>query len=87
MASFNPATPQQAAEAVAWAAAEQQPLEIVAGGSKRGIGRPLQVGHVLDTSGLAGISEYEAAELVLTAGAGDEARGDRGARSPRASRC
>ena len=70
MASFNPSTPQQAAEAVSWAAAEQQPLEIVAGGSKRGIGRPLQVGHVLDTSGLAGISEYEAAELVLTAGAG-----------------
>ncbi|MBV8402164.1 MAG: glycolate oxidase subunit GlcE [Acetobacteraceae bacterium] len=69
MASFRPDTPQQAAEAVAWAAAEQQPLEVVAGASKRGIGRPLQVEHVLDTSGLAGISDYEAAELVLTAGA------------------
>jgi glycolate oxidase FAD binding subunit len=69
MASFRPDTPQQAAEAVAWAAAEQQPLEVVAGGSKRGIGRPLQVEHVLDASALSGISDYEAAELVLTAGA------------------
>jgi glycolate oxidase FAD binding subunit len=69
MASLAPDTPQQAADAVAWAVAEQQPLEVVAGGSKRALGRPLQVGHVLDTSALAGITEYEAAELVLTAGA------------------
>src|SRR3954451_11246057 len=69
MGSFRPDTPQQAAEVVAWAAAEQQPLEIVAGGSKRALGRPLQVGDVLDTAALAGISDYEAAELVLTAGA------------------
>jgi glycolate oxidase FAD binding subunit len=68
MASFTPDTAQQAADAVAWAVAEQQPLEVISGGSKRALGRPLQVGHVLDTSALAGISEYEAAELVLTAG-------------------
>ncbi|MCR9281582.1 MAG: glycolate oxidase subunit GlcE [Rhodobacteraceae bacterium] len=55
---------------VAWAAAEDQPLEIIGQGSKRTLGRPVQAAHVLDLSGLTGVESYEPAELVLTVKAG-----------------
>lgn len=45
------------------------PLEPVAGGSKRSIGVPVDA-DALDLSAFTGISAYEPAELVLTAGAG-----------------
>ncbi len=67
MTVFQPSDAAQAAEIVAWAAAENQPLEIVAGGSKRGLGRPPRAEHRLDVSRLAGIVDYEPAELILTA--------------------
>ena len=54
-------------EAVAWAAAEETPLEVMAGGSKRRLGRPSQATYSLDLSGLTGITLYEPAELVLAA--------------------
>lgn len=57
-------------EAVAWAAGEGAPLEIVGLGSKRGVGRPVEAEHVLDLSGLSGITLYEPDELVLSARAG-----------------
>jgi glycolate oxidase FAD binding subunit len=69
MPAFRASDAKQVSDVVTWAAAEEQPLEVVGGGSKRGIGRPTQVEHRLDVSGLSGISEYEAAELVLTAAA------------------
>lgn len=69
MTAFSAADAKQVSEVVTWAMAEEQPIEIVAGGSKRGIGRPMQVEHQLDLSGLSGIREYEAPELVLTAAA------------------
>ena len=47
--------------------AAARPLEIVAGGSKRALGRPAQAEHALDVSRLAGVVDYEPAELVLTA--------------------
>src|SRR5262249_29876373 len=50
------------------ALATEEPLEIVAGGTKRGLGRPLQLPRTLDLSGLAGVRDYEPSELVLTAG-------------------
>lgn len=70
---MNIATPTDAEEvlaAVQWAVAEETPLEIVGHGSKRGIGRPLDVEHMLDLSGLTGVTLYEPAELVLSARAG-----------------
>ncbi len=67
MIVFQPSDAAQAAEIVAWAAAESQSLEIVAGGSKRGLGRPPRVDHRLDVSRMAGIIDYEPAELILTA--------------------
>jgi glycolate oxidase FAD binding subunit len=69
MPVFRATDAKQVSDVVTWAAGEEQPLELVAGGSKRGLGRPMQVEHVLDLSGLSGIRDYEAAELVLTAAA------------------
>ncbi len=67
MTLFQPADAAEAQDVVAWAAAEQQALEIVAGGSKRGLGRPVQAEHRLDLSRIAGIVDYDPPELVLTA--------------------
>jgi glycolate oxidase FAD binding subunit len=54
-------------QAVAQANAQGTRLELVGRGSKRAIGRPLQVEATLDLSRLAGIVAYEPDELVLTA--------------------
>ena len=65
--SFKPANAAGVLEVVAGAVAEEAPLEVVGGGSKRAFGRPVEAGHRLDLSGLAGIDLYEPAELVMTA--------------------
>jgi glycolate oxidase FAD binding subunit len=67
MTLHRPTDEKQVADIVAGAAAEKQTLEIVAGGSKRAFGRPVRADHVLDLSQIAGIVNYEAPELILTA--------------------
>jgi glycolate oxidase FAD binding subunit len=67
MSILKPSDERQATEAIAYAAAEGRSLEIVAGGTKRALGRPIKTDDVLDVSGLAGIVNYEPAELILTA--------------------
>ena len=67
MTIHRPSDEKQTAEAVAWAVGAGQSFEIVAGGSKRALGRPVKAAHLLDVSALSGIIDYEAAELVLTA--------------------
>ncbi len=67
---LRPKDADQVRELVAWAAAEEEALELQGGGSKMGLGRPLQAAHIVDLSGLAGVSLYEPEELVLSAGAG-----------------
>ena len=52
--TFKPENADQVVEAVAWAAAEEQPLEVSGRGSKRGLGRPVQAAHGIDVSGLTG---------------------------------
>lgn len=69
MARYAPADVDELRDAVAGALAAEEPLEIVGGGSKRGLGRPLQTPHLLDLSQLSGIRDYAPSELVLTAGA------------------
>jgi len=69
LSRFRPTDEKQLAEIVAAAVAGEEPLELIAGGSKRGLGRPLQTPHTLDLSAFAGIKSYEPEELVLTAGA------------------
>ena len=64
---YKPETEEQVRELVAWAAAEETPLEILGRGTKRGLGRPVETDHVLDLSGLSGIVLYEPAELVMSA--------------------
>jgi len=48
------------------AIAQEAPLELVSGGTKRAFGRPAE-GRSVDLSGLAGVTLYEPAELVMTA--------------------
>jgi glycolate oxidase FAD binding subunit len=58
--------PRDAADVAAIVNESREPLEVLAGASKRAIGKPLS-GVPLDLSALAGIVAYEPAELVLTA--------------------
>lgn len=67
---FKPDTPEQVCDAVVWALAEETPLEIVCGGSKRAMGRPTNIANSIDVSALRGITLYEPEELVLSAGPG-----------------
>src|SRR5437764_5623328 len=69
MTRFAPTSIDELRDAVAGALAAQEPVEVVGGGSKRGLGRPLQTAHALDLSRLSGIRDYAPSELVLTAGA------------------
>src|SRR5438477_2422057 len=69
MVTFVPSDLSELREAVAEALAAEEPLEIVGGGSKRALGRPVQAAHTLDLSRLSGIRDYAPSELVLTAGA------------------
>jgi glycolate oxidase FAD binding subunit len=68
--TLNPVTADDVLAIVVQAAADETPLEIVGHGTKRGLGRPLQAGRLLDLSALAGITQYEPNELVLTCRAG-----------------
>src|SRR5712675_1957920 len=69
MSLLTPATVEELRDAVAEALAAEEPVEVVGGGSKRGLGRPVQAAHTLDLSRLSGIRDYAPSELVLTAGA------------------
>jgi glycolate oxidase FAD binding subunit len=66
---ITPADLGELRDAIGEALAADEPLELVAGATKRGLGRPLQLPRTLDLSGLAGIRDYQPGELVLTAGA------------------
>ena len=67
--ALKPGTVDELVQAIEWAVAGTHPLELVGGGSKRALGRPLQAEMTLDLSDLSGIREYQPEELVLTAGA------------------
>ncbi len=67
---LKPETADAVLQAIAWAAAEEKPLEVRGRGSKSGIGRPVQAEATLDLSALTGITLYEPDELVLSARAG-----------------
>lgn len=65
----RPRDAQGVADALAWAAAEGEPMELVGAGTKRGLGHGVTAPRVLDMTGLSGITDYEPEELVLTAAA------------------
>jgi glycolate dehydrogenase FAD-binding subunit len=68
--TIEPRSEAEAADAVRQAAASGQTLEIIGGGTKRGIGQPCGAAQQLSTAGLNGITEYNPGELVLTARTG-----------------
>lgn len=68
--TLKPSTPDQLKEAIAWACAEQTPVEVRGHGTKTGIGHEVQAAWTLDVTGLSGITLYEPEELVLVARAG-----------------
>ena len=79
METLRPTTEDEVIEAVGWACEGERALEIVSGGTKRGLGRPAEAQAALDLSALAGITLYEPEELVLAARPGT-ALADIGAR-------
>jgi len=70
MTVLTPKSEAELAEAVAEAAAAKTPLEIRGGGTRAGLGRPVQAERTLSVAGLAGISLYEPGALTLVARAG-----------------
>jgi glycolate oxidase FAD binding subunit len=70
MTRLAPADLIELRDQIAGTLAAEEPVELVAGGSKRGLGRPVQAAHILDLALLSGIRDYAPSELVLTAGAG-----------------
>ena len=67
---FDPETTEEVRAIVADALASKTPLEIAGTGSKRAIGRAVDLKYVLSTARLSGVSLYEPDELVLRAGPG-----------------
>jgi glycolate oxidase FAD binding subunit len=68
--TIQPSSVAALSDAVRAASADRTPIEIVGGGTKRGLGRPPQAGVTLSTRGLSGILFHEPAELVISARAG-----------------
>ena len=69
---FDPETSEDVRSIVEDALASKAPLEIRGVGSKRAIGRPVDLNYVLSTKRLSGVSLYEPDELVLRAGSGTQ---------------
>jgi glycolate oxidase FAD binding subunit len=65
--TFAPRSANEVVDAVRWAMVEGEALEVVAGGTRRAFGRPVDAPHVLDVSALSGVISYEPEELILTA--------------------
>jgi glycolate dehydrogenase FAD-binding subunit len=67
MPRFRPKDGPELAKLISWAAGDGEALEVIAAGTKRGLGRPVDAPHVLDVTAFTGIEAYEPEELTLTA--------------------
>lgn len=67
---LTPTSEAEVADAVTAARAAHRPFAILGGGTRAGLGRPIEAETVLSTRGLTGITLYEPTELVLSAKAG-----------------
>ena len=70
MSTLVPENENQAIEIVKDAKARRQPLAIEGGGTRAGLGRPMQTAAILSTQALSGIIFHEPAEMVIRARAG-----------------
>jgi glycolate oxidase FAD binding subunit len=70
MSPLVPTTEAEAADMVRAARSARTPLEIRGGGTRGGLGRPVQASSLLSTRALSGIVFHEPAELVIRARAG-----------------
>jgi glycolate oxidase FAD binding subunit len=66
----TPATEEEVRAIVADALARRVPLAIEGGGTRRGLGRPVQAAETLSLKALSGITLYEPSEMVIGAWAG-----------------
>ena len=70
MSTLHPTTEAELADAVRQCATDGTPLEVAGGGTRLGLGRPVQAEKTLSISGLSGITLYEPGALTLVAKAG-----------------
>ncbi len=61
-------------EVFAAALANEEPLDVIGQASKSALGRPMTAGRRVGSASMTGVSLFEPAELVLTAGAGTPLR-------------
>jgi glycolate oxidase FAD binding subunit len=69
-APLKPVDEAELAAAVREAATRKTPLAVEGGGTRRGLGRPMQTAATLSTAKLRGVTLYEPTELVISARAG-----------------
>lgn len=67
---IRPGDEQELVECLIDSAERRQALEVIGGGSRQGVGGPVEADAVLDVSRIGGIVDYDPTELVLTARAG-----------------
>lgn len=67
---LQPIDENEIADIVAVAVARRTPLAVMGGGTRAGLGRPVQAAAALSTAELRGVTLYEPAELVVSARAG-----------------
>ncbi len=70
MTLWAPADESELAAMIAEAAGRRTPLAVDGGGTRSGLGRPMQTAATLSTAKLAGVTLYEPSEMVLSARAG-----------------
>jgi glycolate oxidase FAD binding subunit len=68
--NFAPSSEVEAAAIIGDAARNERTIEIIGGGTKRGIGKPMTTDITLSSSGMSGIVAYTPSEMVITAKAG-----------------
>jgi len=74
MTLHTPSSPADLAAVVAEARRAATPLAVAGGGTRSGLGRPVQAAATVSTVRLSGITLYEPAELVIAAKAGTPLR-------------
>jgi glycolate oxidase FAD binding subunit len=70
LANMRPVDEREFSRLLAEATATTTPIALVGGGSKDGIGRPMNAATTVSTKGLRGVTLYESSEMVMSARAG-----------------